>query len=436
MDRNLKSTVNGQAFSGQARLLKKRNLGKIMFWVVRFLEMDVQIVLSPEKLGNFKDLGNLRLGSLFSFSGEKGMTKSGEHSIFVNSLEVNYECPEGLFEEKSSGPERYRSRSLDLTRNWESFSFFSQISEATSSTRNFLQSKGFREFNTGILQRVFEGGLARPFETLCFANGRVMSLSLTSELKLKRLLASGFRQVYEISQSFRNEGVDKLHSPEFTLLEAYSTAHGYSETLSLVESLVRDVILKVTGDGLVQYKKGGSLVTVDYNEPFTAVSFDEVCQNWLGLDEAPSLERLRKVFPDTFTDGMPNFTWIHKLLSKLVTPGVMNPTFVTDLPSAMFPFTRSVEDNPERSEGAILISQGMNIATIGCDESDPKKIRLVLSEQSKKNGSPINEEFLAVLEMGMPLVSGFGLSMNRLFMTFMGDLPRDIRETILYPVHQ
>jgi lysyl-tRNA synthetase, class II len=425
----------GQSFSGLARIIIKRDLGKILFWKARFNGDTIQFKVKKENLGNFDDLRSLHPGSCVFLQGIKCITQKGEHSIDVRKARVETQCHK-IMPDKYHGLQqirRYENRMIDLMINQSTFDFFLTISNATYRIRNFLYGKGFREFNTGVLQEFFEAGLADPFITTCNANQKKYSLNLTSELKLKQLVISGYERVFEIMQSFRNEGISSVHSPEFTLLEVYQQSADYKDMMSLVEKMIAYTIKEEYPDGKSYISGNNEGYTIDFTPPYCQISFFEACKWLLDLKDC-NLQKLVDRFPESFNRKMHRFTWVFKLIEKYISPYFTNPTFLTEIPSGISPFVKTNSEFPDVSERAVLLVDGMNIADIYTDENDFSTIEKEMIRQASFTNREHNRPFLELLEHGMPPTAGVGLGLNRFFLTLRNDLPSNIKETILYPI--
>lgn len=423
----------GSMHEGVARIITKRNLGNISFWKTRFNEMDVQFVLSKKNVSNYKKFTKLSLGSLVRVKGEKIITQNGTHSLSIKEIEVIHECSyPWINKHQGINPElRYRNRTLDLIVTDDAFLFCKNISDSLGVIRSYLALKGYREFGTGVLQSNFEAGQASAFKTFCNANNKEMSLSLTSELKLKRLIAGGFEKVYEIAQSFRNEGIDSMHSPEFTLLEIYSTSSCCEDMMHLVEELTCNVISKVNNDVVLKIEDVDEEQSIVFSKPFCRLKFGDAFKRYVEADEC-SLEALINRYPGMFKEDMTTFTWLMKVIEKLVVPNIIQPTFLTELPADMSPFAKKSSDG--NTERAFFIARNLFIADIYTDENDSQKIEEALMQQSKKTGRPINKDYLTAMKLGMPPTAGIGMGLNRLFMIFLKGLPINIKETIVFPI--
>ncbi len=248
-------------------------------------------------------------------------------------------------------------------------------------------------------------------------------------------MIAGFEKIFEISQSFRNEGIDAIHSPEFSLLEFYAVQQDYKKMMTLVEEMVRDVVQENNGTKNVECcDKMGVKTVVSYEDQFRRVSFSDAFEIYVGDYSECALPKMIEKFPEMFYEGMTTFTWLMKVIEKFFVPNIVNPTFLVDLPSEMSPFAKlPFGDNV--TERAFFIAQRLFIADIYSDENDGDKIRKTLEQQSNEAGIPIKGDYLQqVLSFGLVKTAGVGLGMNRLFMLFLNKLPKNIKETILYPM--
>lgn len=436
-DFKLENVLDGAFIDGIARVISRRNMGKICFCDVRFRGKNIQVFFE-KNLTNYKDLAALPLGSLFSFNGNKTMTRNGVPSIRVAAAEILFVF-KGTMPDKYHGlvpSMRYRNRVVDLLTNQDAFLLVQKIPLVLMGIRNVLYKNGFQEFMTGILQETFEAGQAQPFETLCQANNKKMYLSLTSELKLKRLIVAGFERVFEITQSFRNEGIDSVHSPEFTILEAYAVNFSYIEMMGLVEEMIGQIFFYCSGTRGNTFcdVKFGNQVNISYVPPFERITFREIFQKIEGDWENCRQDHLSQKYPDMFNMEMTRFTWVMKVFERLIVPHIINPTFVTEIPSGLSPFVRESTMNTAVSERAFLVAQGVFLADIYTDENNLVKVVSAMEKQSNQNHNQLNKDYIEVMEFGIPNTAGVGMGINRLLMLLLGNLPNNIKETILYPM--
>ncbi len=406
------------------RVLRKRKSNRIVFCTVRALESSYQIAVENSATLAFAEVKSVPLGSLVRVHGQWGASESETPTFFVNEAEVLHAYA-GMLPDKRHGitdDRRHLNRTLDWATNDAAFQFALLGADILAALRGVLSDWGFREFNTGMLQRRFEGGLANPFATTCNANNQPYFLSLTSELKLKRLIAAGAQKVCEITQSFRNEGLSRIHSPEFTLLEAYGVDMTYHDIMSMVEHMVE----------AAERRAGVYLPAMP--TPFARMTYREACAKVIGVHD-PSLEQLAAMYPGQFTGDMPLFTWVMKLLESIIGPTLVDPVFVTELPAGLSPLVRRSPHDPSVTERAFLFAKGYFICDVYTDEHDPEVLERELREQAKLTKREVDPEYLQCIRLGIPPTAGVGLGVNRLHMLFLPEqLPQHIRETILYPL--
>jgi lysyl-tRNA synthetase class 2 len=420
--------------SGYARLLRKRRLGNVAFWDVRLKGHSLQLLLSESRIADYRDVLKCPLGSSIWLEGIACLSKTGEFSIDCTEVRMVGRCELSLADKRHGMQQgtRYARRLDDLLSNRDVFEFFGRISQTTRIIREFLWSREFQEFSTGVLQESKEVGSAGVFTTRCNANGKTYYLPITSETKLRRLQIAGFDDVFEILQSFRNEGIDTTHSPEFTLLEAYKVGGDWRSMAALLEDLIREVILKVYGS--VSLKCESDLI--DFATPFRRISFYGACGEYLDLDQSEcTLEGLIQHYPALFSQGMGQFTWVFKTINKLLSPRCERPTFITGIPSGISPFVKIDSEDEGVTERAALVVRGIDLADVYSDENDAQKVKAVMERQFADRATQINAEYLHALNYGVPPSGSFGLGLNRLFMLMRGEtLPANIRETILHPL--
>jgi lysyl-tRNA synthetase class 2 len=423
-----------QNVDGYARLLKKRRMGNVAFWDVRLKRQSLQLMLRESQVANYRDVMKCPSGSSIYLRGISCLSKTGEFSIDCTEVQIVGRCEQSLADKRHGMQQgtRYARRLDDLLSNRDVFEFFGRMSLAIRIIREFLWSRDFQEFSTGILQESKEVGSAGVFTTKCKANSKTYYLPITSETKLRRLQVAGFDNVFEILQSFRNEGIDTTHSPEFTLLEVYKVGSDWRSMSSLLEDLVREVVTKVYGSATV--KCGRDLI--DFTAPFRRISFHSACGEYLGLDRNEcDLEGLIKHYPALFNDSMGRFTWVFKAINKLLSPHCETPTFIEGIPSGISPFVKIDSEDESVTERAALVVRGVDLADVYSDENNPRKVKAVMERQFADQATQINTEYLHALSYGVPPSGSFGLGLNRLFMLMRGEtLSANIRETILHPL--
>ncbi|TAK04598.1 hypothetical protein EPO33_01230 [Patescibacteria group bacterium] len=434
------AVMDGTPCAGYARILGRRLHGGVTFLDVRWQDQRIQLMLRRSETVAYEALRDLALGSLVWFEGTKGLTRAKLHAVFVTRAETVWACPRPLPDKHHGIADVHRQvNRIDLlVVDDDTYRFALAMSDMTTEIRLSFLRGGFREFRTGVLQRFFEGGLAQPFTTECRANGAAYALSLTSELKLKRLIIAGVERGFEIAESFRNEGMDATHSPEFTLLEAYAVGETCADMMRRTEDAVRSSAARFFGRFPAEGSDPHGLREA-FGRPFARLAFNDAYKRFVdpeGFDGEAGLDRLIARFPGQFVPGMNRFTWAMKTVERLIAPQLQQPVFLTRLPSGLSPLVRCDPDRPEESCRAFLAIGGSFVADLYEDESDLAAIRQAMEEQARTTGREINTAYLDALAFGIPPTAGLGMGLNRLFMAFLPliGLPAHIKETMLYPL--
>ncbi|MFZ1654606.1 MAG: amino acid--tRNA ligase-related protein [Candidatus Moraniibacteriota bacterium] len=411
--------------TGYARILAKRNMGGICFLKVRFQEQDTQFILTKKIIGNYREIANLPAGSIISIEGTRTTSGTGTPSIAVYSAKIVSICRIELPDKYNGVNSRteYDNRVIGLIGNQDSFGLFKVIADMNRRVRTVLQNNGYLEFDTGVLQDSFDAGLANSFSTKCNANGREYHLSMTSEIKLKKLIAGGFERVYEMTHSFRNEGINATHYPEFGILEAYRVSDSLDDSLDVITEILNE--LAAASRSSVGVEPLGDAFSASPKR----TTFNEALASAFGR-ECCSIEELISLRPDLFSKDMPGFTSIYKALTKIIAPRFDNPTFIMDMPTGFNPFCRVMDD---RANQAVLVAKGMHIATMSVDENDEGAMRQRLQEQHEESEVPINTGYLDLLRIGIPPISGFGLGVTRLAMLLLPRGKQNVRDVIPFP---
>lgn len=423
----------GAQASGYGRLLKKRCLGRVSFWHVRHDQKIVQLILTKSETPEYEAIKKTSTGSCIWFKGETALSESGEFSIKCSEVKIEALCAHHLPSQYSgvSQGKRYENQLLGLLSEPQSFELFRRISKTNQEIRKFLWAEGFTEFNTGVLHKGRDAGSANPFITTCIANNSELTLCLTSELKLRRLQIAGFENVFEILQSFRNEGIDSMHSPEFSLLEICKMGVHCEDMMILLENLLQQIAFSVHGSTRIETAEG----QIDMRTPFQRISFFEACQKYLGINEEEcTLEIFSERYPEYFSSDMKKFTWVFKVINKLIAPFCSEPTYITQIPSGISPLVKTHSADSRVSDRAALLIQGIDVADVYTDANDPDIVEASMVEQYENDSVPINHEYIETLRYGMPISGSIGMGLNRLYMLMRGTLPRNIKETILFPL--
>jgi lysyl-tRNA synthetase class 2 len=428
--------TTGEQVSVAGRIVLKRDSGKLCFASLRDGTADLQVMLSLDKVGaDSLDAWkrDIDLGDHVSIDGEVISSRRGELSILASDWTLVSKALRPL-PEKWKGladPEtRVRQRYVDLVVNPDARRMVHARATVLRSLRETLHRRQFVEVETGVLQPTNGGAAARPFTTHLNAFDLDMYLRIALELPLKRLVVGGIDRVYEIGRTFRNEGIDTTHNPEFTMLEAYEAYGDYDSMADLTRDLVLSAA-EAVGDS-----------PVDLSGPWRTVTVHQAVAEATGED----------VTPDTNADELSAIAAAHdvavqpkwsageivlELFEKLVEHTLIAPTFVRDYPADVRPLARPHREDPRLAEAWDLIINGVELAPAYSELVDPVEQRRRLTEQSMKaaggdaEAMQLDEDFLRALEYGAPPMGGMGLGVDRLVMLLTG---ANIREAIAFPL--
>jgi len=333
---------------------------------------------------------------------------------------------------------RYRQRYADLAVHPEVREVFRTRARVVAEMRAFLDKDGFLEVETPALQPLYGGATARPFVTHHHTLDRAMYLRIADELYLKRLIVGGFERVYEIAHDFRNEGVDRLHNPEFTMLEFYQAFADYRDMLEQVERLIGHVVVTVTGGSELNY----SGERLSFARPFARVQFMDALGKALGSDPmtmtGAELKSRAEALHVPELDGAGRGKLLDKLFGALVEPLLVQPTFVLDHPIELSPLAKPHRSDPGVVERFELYAMGTELANAFSELNDPLDQRerfeaqRALGVAGDAEAHQVDEDYLRALEYGMPPTGGVGIGVDR-FVMMLTDQP-SIRDVILFPV--
>ena len=418
------------------RMLTKRVMGKSIFAHLQDGSAQFQIYVKKDAVGEaaFKGFEILDLGDQLGAEGELFVTKTGEKSLKVSSWTLLSKSllplPEkwhGLHDVEL----RYRHRYLDLIANPEVRERFNQRTAAIREIRNFLFDRGFSEVETPMLQDMAGGAAANPFVTHYKALGQDMYMRIAPELYLKRLLVGGFDKVFELNRNFRNEGLDRSHNPEFTMLEIYEAYSDVRGMMKLVQDLITNVAQKLFG-GL---KVGGETAPIDLTPPWKQITYREAIMQKAGGDWfSLPVEQAREKAKGMGLSIAPDWNHIeitHEIYEKLIEKTFMNPTFVTRFPAPLIPLAKKCEDDPSCVDVFEMVIRGWEVAPAYSELNDPIEQRKRFEEQAKGHSQALDNEFLTALEHGMPPAGGMGIGIDRLIMVLTG--VDSIRDVVLFP---
>lgn len=454
----------GATFRIAGRITAHRDMGKSHFVDLKDASGRMQIYLHVRELGE-QEMEIFKLLDLGDFIGAEGTcftTKTGEPTLKVQMLQVLAKSLRPL-PEKWHGLQdieaRYRHRYLDLITNDQSRTVFAKRFVVVRELRRFLETRGFLEVETPMLQSVAGGAAAEPFATHHKALGLDLYLRIAPELYLKRLLVGGFNKVYELNRNFRNEGISRKHNPEFTMLEAYWAYADFEKIADLVEEMICHVTravlamdLSASADTETQAKPDSHLTsplriehrdlqqnvtrTINLTRPWRRARYRDLVREAAGMDWFEiSGEQRRRRAKELGVEILPqlaDFEVTQHVFEKLVEEKTFDPLFVTHCPKELVPLAKQNRDDRELVDVYELIINGVEISPGYTELNDPIIQRQRLLEQAGEETQKLDEDFLLALEHGMPPAGGFGLGIDRLTMLLTG--AESIRDVILFPL--
>ena len=445
---------NGPEVSIAGRIESWRPKGKVVFGHIEDPSGRIQVYLRRDDLGERFDLVNLLdLDDHVGVTGRLFRTKAGEVTVRASSVELLAKSLRPLPRGKTqSGPEgtvtfggltdpelRYRQRYADLAVHPQVRQVFMLRAKATAFMRRFLDERGFLEVETPVLQPLYGGAAAQPFVTHHNALDMPLYLRIADELYLKRLLVGGLERVYEIGHDFRNEGMDRTHNPEFTMLELYQAYADYNDMMSLTEDLISGVV-KHCLDTVVLERDGK---TLDFTPPFRRVRFIEGIRERTGLDLRTASEpEMRAALLGAGADAEVIGTLAggrlqDEVFKTVLEPYLTQPTFVVDYPKALSPLDNEHREDPALTERFEFFVDGRELVNAFSELNDPDDQRRRFEDQvgqraaGNTDAHSYDADYVRALEYGMPPAGGLGLGIDRLMM-LIADRP-SIRDVILFP---
>lgn len=439
--------------SVSGRLMSIRGHGKVFFGHVMDAKGRIQIYVRKDEIGDelFEVFKLLDIGDIIGVSGEVFVTRTGETSIKVASFELLSKTlrPLPIVKERQEGDQtvvfdafadkelRYRQRYVDLVVNPDVRDVFVKRSRIISEMRRYLDARGYLEVETPVLQPIYGGASARPFITHHNALDIELFLRIADELYLKRLIVGGYDGVYEISKDFRNEGMDRFHNPEFTMMELYVAYQDYYFMMGLVEDLVGSIAEALFGERRIVHQGR----EIDLRSPWKRLRLFDAIYEYTGQDlYGKTLQELKTVAMDLGLKVEP--FWgegkiIDEVFSEKVEPHLIQPTFITDYPVELSPLAKRHRDDPKLVERFEPFIVGGEIGNSFSELNDPidQRERFLAQQQLLEKGDDeaqmLDEDFLRALEYGMPPTAGLGIGIDRLVMLFT-DQP-SIRDVLFFP---
>ncbi len=427
------------------RLLTERIMGKAAFAHIEDGSGKIQIYVKRDVVGEatyddlFKRL--IDLGDFITVTGTMFVTRTGEVSCEVRELALLSKTLNPM-PDKWHGLKdvetRYRQRYVDLLANPEVREVFRKRAAIVAAIRRYLDDAGFLEVETPVLQPIYGGAAARPFTTFHNQLQQELFLRISFELYLKRLLVGGYERVYEIGRDFRNEGISFKHNPEFTQLEFYEAYTDYHGMMQRVEEMVSSVAQQVCGGTVLPYDGN----EIDVTPPWRRISMRDAILEATGVDytlypDAATLTEAIKARGLRYEPKASRGKLIDGLFGDYVEPKLIQPTFITDYPVDISPLAKKKADDPTTVERFEYFIAGMEMGNAFSELNDPidQRERFVELRDAMagadENAHPLDEDFLAALNFGLPPTGGFGTGIDRLTMLFTDR--QSIREVILFP---
>jgi lysyl-tRNA synthetase class 2 len=426
------------------RLMSSRDLGKINFGVLRDSTGNIQILLqegeSDKKTIEFYKK-YVDIGDFVGVEGTIFRTKRGELSIVVKKLEILSKSILPLpakWHGLQDKEERYRKRYLDLIMNPDVKEVFEKREKILDAIKEFMKSKNFREVDTPYLQTLYGGASARPFKTHLHELDMELFLAISPELYLKRLIVGGYDRVFTIARNFRNEGIDRWHNPEFTMMEAYQAYADYNDIMDLFEDLFIYVMKKVNGSTRIEFK-GKSL---DFKKPWKRVTMAEAIKRFVEIDVTKMSTRELIEFADDNKVERKDDSWgwlVQGIFEHFCEEKLEQPTFIIDHPVETTPLCKIHRNDKhgrliERFEPFCM---GTELGNAYSELNDPQVQKELLEKQQKmlskgdEEANPYDTDYVNALEVGMPPTGGVGIGIDRMVMLLTGQ--ESIRDVILFP---
>jgi lysyl-tRNA synthetase class 2 len=447
---------NGLHVSMSGRLMSRRVQGKASFAELQDATGRVQLYFNRDILcqGEDKTQYNdvykklLDIGDIIGIEGTMFTTQVGEKTIEVHQLHVlskslrplplpKVDAEGNTYDAFTDAEQRYRQRYVDLIVNPQVKDAFVKRTKITNTIRSFFNDRGYLEVETPILQPIPGGAAARPFVTHHNALNIPLYLRIANELYLKRLIVGGFDGVYEFAKDFRNEGMDKTHNPEFTVMELYVAYKDYHWMMETTEALLEEVAVAVNGVAAVAVGEN----KINFKAPYPRVPILDAIQEHTGIDvsgmDEGALRETSKKLGLEVDETMGKGKLIDELFGELCEHHYIQPTFITDYPKEMSPLTKAHRSKPGLTERFELMVNGKELANAYSELNDPIEQRerfedqMALSEKGDDEAMFIDQDFLRSLEYGMPPTSGIGIGIDRLTMLLTNN--SSIQEVLFFP---
>jgi lysyl-tRNA synthetase, class II len=435
------------------RIMALRSMGKAAFAHIADASGRIQIYVRRDQVGDqaYEIFDLTDIGDIVGVTGTVHSTRTGEITIFAQKFELLTKSlrPMPVVKERVEDGQkvtydafadtelRYRQRYIDLMVNRDVRQSFITRSRIVTAMRRYLDGKGYLEVETPVLQPLYGGAAARPFVTHHNALDMTLYLRIADELYLKRLIVGGFEGVYEISKDFRNEGIDRSHNPEFTMMELYVAYQDYHFMMNLVEEMVSIIATEVCGGSKVIYQGQ----EIDFTPPWPRIKMFDALQKYAGVDlygkNRDELYAAAKELHCEVEPFMESGKILDEIVKEKVEPHLIQPTFLCDYPVELSPLAKRHRDDPKLVERFESFVAGREISNAFSELNDPIDQRGRFEQQMKakeagdEEAQMLDEDFLRALEHGMPPTAGLGMGIDRLAM-LLTDAP-SIRDVIFFP---
>ena len=431
------------------RIMAMRKMGKASFFHIEDSDGRIQVYIKKDEVGDslYNIFKLLDIGDFIGVNGFVFKTKTKEISVHAKSITVLAKSIRPLpivkekdgetFDSFEDKEQRYRNRHLDLIVNPEVKEVFRKRTIITSALRSYLDNEGFLEVETPVLQPLYGGANARPFKTHHNTLDQTLYLRIADELYLKRLIIGGIDRVYELSKDFRNEGMDRNHNPEFTMLEWYEAYSDYNDQMNRVEDIIR-----FAANSIDKMKFDWGDVSIDLSKKFDRKPYLDLLKDATGEDLLEAdIKKLRSVCKENSIEisNKENYgQLLDELMRRLVEPNLTQPVFIIDHPREISPLAKSHRSGEvklvERFElfiGGAEFANSFSELNDPLDQRDRLENQAKLREKGDDEAQPIDDSFIEAMECGMPPTGGVGLGVDRLVMLLTNN--RSIRDVLLFP---
>ena len=431
------------------RIMAMRKMGKASFFHIEDSDGRIQVYIKKDEVGDslYNIFKLLDIGDFIGVNGFVFKTKTKEISVHAKSITVLAKSIRPLpivkekdgetFDSFEDKEQRYRNRHLDLIVNPEVKEVFRKRTIITSALRSYLDNEGFLEVETPVLQPLYGGANARPFKTHHNTLDQTLYLRIADELYLKRLIIGGIDRVYELSKDFRNEGMDRNHNPEFTMLEWYEAYSDYNDQMNRVEDIIR-----FAANSIDKMKFDWGDVSIDLSKKFDRKPYLDLLKDATGEDLLEAdIKKLRSVCKENSIEisNKENYgQLLDELMRRLVEPNLTQPVFIIDHPREISPLAKSHRSGDvklvERFElfiGGAEFANSFSELNDPLDQRDRLENQAKLREKGDDEAQPIDDSFIEAMECGMPPTGGVGLGVDRLVMLLTNN--RSIRDVLLFP---